>query len=359
MRKKYLICMHPFYWYDVAWNKEVYLCCQGWLNKSVGNAIEQTPKEIWNSEDAKKIRTSVIDGSFKYCNKEHCPFLMNKTYPVKYVYEKEYNNLKKSIESNNTSILPGLLNFGYDKTCNLTCPSCRKEVFVASKTEQDQYVNIANNTLAEFGESAELIYITGSGEPFASKHYFDLLTSNELLKYPKLKVKIHTNAQLCTTERWEKIKHIEDKITILEISIDAASAQTYSLNRKPGNWDVLCKNMEHISELRKTNRIKYLQLDFVVQDNNYSEMIKFVELGKAWNVDTVRFSILNNWETFSEEEYLSRAIHKPEHKNHSKFLEILKDPILDDPIVFCNFKNSYLNKSMKIGKVLKKIKRLL
>jgi hypothetical protein len=335
---KYLICSKPFNWYEVAWNKEAYLCCQGWLNKSAGNAMVQHAKEIWNSADAKKIRTSVIDGSFRYCNAEHCPHLINKTFPVQYVDKQAYNTLKNRIENIGTEEnRPGWLNFSYDQSCNLSCPSCRKEIVIASKNEREQYADLAHETLAAFGENIKELYITGSGDPFASRHFWELLTSNELLKYPQLSMRIHTNGQLCTPKRWDMIRHIEEKISTLEISIDAASAETYALNRTPGHWNVLCENMDFVSALRKANRIKRLQLDFVVQDNNFHEMKKFVEYAKAWNADTVYFSALNNWGTFSAQEYLRRAVHRPNHKNHTNLVEVLKDPAIWNPIVYCGF----------------------
>lgn len=335
---KYLVCTKPFEWYEMAWNKGVYLCCPGWLNKPIANATLDDPENIWASKNAKIIRTSVIDGSFRYCNAEHCPHLINKTFPVKYVNEEEHKALEQRIENiNHDDNKPGYLNFSYDRSCNLSCPSCRNEIVIASKNEREQYRDLASKTLAAFGDKAKELYITGSGDPFSSRHFWELLTGDELTKYPDLAMRIHTNGQLCTPNRWEMIRHVEDKISTLEISVDGASAETYSLNRTPGDWDVLCSNMEFVSELRKANRVKRLQLDFVVQNNNFLEMARFVEYAKSWNADVVYFSVLNNWGTFSNEEYLERAVHNPAHKNHAKLIEVLMDPLIWDPIVYCGF----------------------
>jgi hypothetical protein len=53
---------------------------------------------------------------------------------------------------------------------------------------------------------------------------------------PNLKmIHLHTNAQLWTSKLWETIhEDIRSLITEAEISIDAASSETYSINRRGG-----------------------------------------------------------------------------------------------------------------------------
>ncbi|MES2823531.1 MAG: hypothetical protein V4732_08015 [Pseudomonadota bacterium] len=343
-----LVCVKPFWWYELAWNKQAYLCCPGWLPKSIGNSIDADPLMLWNSAEAIKIRQSVIDGSFEYCSPEFCPHLSNKTYPVKYVENDEYVMLQKQATEPRINLpTPEWLNFSYDQSCNLACPSCRNEISMASKEDRVVYDDLSEVTLKSFSDARHL-YITGSGDPFASRHFWRLLVSDELLKYPDLSLRLHTNGQLCTPARWDRIRHIEHKISTLEISIDAASSQTYSLNRSPGSWEVLCENMDFIASLRNENRISELQLDFVVQNNNWHEMKEFVEVARKWKADTVYFSALSNWGTFSKREYLERAIHKPSHRNFKKLSNLLRDPIFEDPLVYCGFSEEVRKSSSQL-----------
>jgi len=46
------------------------------------------------------------------------------------------------------------------------------------------------------------------------------------------------------------------------------------------------------------------------------EMPDFVSLGKLLGFDTVYFSQLVNWGTYSEEEFRNRAIYLPAHPKH-------------------------------------------
>ena len=58
-------------------NGNVFLC--SWNTKPIGNILKQDLKQIWNSDEAEKIRDSIRDGSFQYCKKTGCPFCENNT----------------------------------------------------------------------------------------------------------------------------------------------------------------------------------------------------------------------------------------------------------------------------------------
>src|SRR5690349_32657 len=85
-----LFCSKPFSWFEVtrgatATEGEVYVCCPSWLPKTIGNLLPSSVAEVWNSEAAVDIRKSILDGSFKYCKEEHCPYLQTQTGPVQQV----------------------------------------------------------------------------------------------------------------------------------------------------------------------------------------------------------------------------------------------------------------------------------
>jgi hypothetical protein len=51
----------------------------------------------------------------------------------------------------------------------------------------------------------------------------------------------------------------------------------------------------------------------VVQQKNFREMPEFVRLGQRIGVDTVYFSQLVNWGTFSDFGLRTRVVHKRDH----------------------------------------------
>lgn len=274
-KSTHLICTKPFEHFEVLGTSNAYptfICCRGWLPKPTGDLTYQSPQEAWHSEEAVKIRRSVTDGSFKYCKREFCPHLNSISGPVKYVDESELAKYQTMVEDGN--IQPKQLNCGYDTSCNLSCPSCRRELMMAKGEEREMIAKLGTSLLDSFGPHLEYIYMTGSGDPFASKHFLGILTGvdDPLKKYPQLKLHLHTNAQLFTPDVWRKMNSSKNRIGIMHVSIDAASETTYHENRRPGHWKTLLENMEFISSLRRADHIGYLIISFVVQKNNYNEM---------------------------------------------------------------------------------------
>jgi hypothetical protein len=169
------------------------------------------------------------------------------------------------------------------------------------------------------------LYITGSGDAFGGPYFFRWLLGLRGEELPRLRgIHLHTNAQLWTPRRWRRLPPgIRAKIRSTEISIDAATAETYALNRRGGKWERLLSNLDFISELRKSGPLEYIKIHMVVQANNFREMPAFVRLGERWGVDSVYFSRLHDWETFEPAEYERRAVHLPSHPEHRAFVELL------------------------------------
>jgi len=147
-------------------------------------------------------------------------------------------------------------------------------------------------------------------------------------------IRLHTNAQLLTPRMWGTIpQDIQQLVESVDISIDAATPETYAVNRRGGSFERLLKNLEYISTLRKSGPLGWVGISMVVQENNFMEMPDFVHLGRRFGFDTVYFSQLVNWGTFSEEEFSNRAIHLPTHPKHPEFVDLLEDGIFDEPLV--------------------------
>ena len=83
----------------------------------------------------------MLDSSFKNCVETECPHLLSKTLTKESVFEKDDLNLlwKKLKVKDNSG--PLVVNFCYDGSCNLSCPSCRTELQMCSP-KSDDYKNI-------------------------------------------------------------------------------------------------------------------------------------------------------------------------------------------------------------------------
>ena len=65
---------------------------------------------------------------------------------------------------------PREINCSYDRSCNLSCPSCRAKVIVESRAK-DRVLRIQKRLTEEALPEARLLYITGSGDPFGSPFF--------------------------------------------------------------------------------------------------------------------------------------------------------------------------------------------
>lgn len=120
---------------------------------------------------------------------------------------------------------------------------------------------------------------------------------------------------------------------MLTVSVDAASKETYRRIRG-GNFDVLRENMKFASELRHNGQLSYFRMNFVVQKENYNEMIDFVQWGKALNVDEVFFTKILNWGTYTSEEFEQVSMMEKDGITPKPELrEVLNHPVMQSDIV--------------------------
>jgi len=326
-------CARPFRNLEIAESGEAYLCCQGWLPTGIGNMWHQSVSSIWNGERAQAIRRSILDDSFRHCSA--CPLLSTVSGCVRYADEVEDPDERSILARGEVSSEgPFHVNLAYDRTCNLSCPSCRTGLVVASGGHFDALEELQRRLLeGDLLERIELLNVTGSGDPFASRLYRGLLRSIDPARYPGLRLRLHTNGLLFTADSWSDLGPVRARVQEVELSIDAASAATYELNRRGGNWMTLTTNLDFIASLRRDGPVGALQFSFVVQANNWREMPAFVEMAMQYRVDRVFFSALRNWNTFGPQEYAQRAVHLPAHPQHAAFIASLTDPRLQRPEV--------------------------
>jgi len=325
-------CPYPFNRVHISQNGEVYVCCEAWLKVSIGNIFNSDFETIWNSDIAQSIRESVFDGGFKFCNKELCPTIVSGSYekgniPAEFkgIYEKRQWKLDFG---------PEHISLNYDNSCNIQCKSCRKNLKMIDKVNAQRLIKFNDFLInSNLFKETKRVLLSGAGEVFASPVYMDFLYKMDEKKFPNLKITIRTNGLLLNPVNWGKIKNAHYAIDEINISIDAATKNTYEQVRYGGKFDKLINNLEFVKKLKNNNHY-ILTTNFVVQWQNFKEMIPFIELAKEFNFDNIMFSQLDNIGTYSSEEYNSLAVHKQDHPQFKELIEIINKPIFKDPIIF-------------------------
>ncbi len=336
---KRLFCSKPFNWFEITGGTsrraDVYLCCNSWISGPAGNLLDQSAAEIWNGEAAQSLRRSILDGSFSQCNASRCPHLNTVTGPVEFADSITDNRMRSVIDQGLTELEwgPQDINCAYDRSCNLSCPTCRPAPFMETD-RAEEFKEIQRGLERDVLPQARSLYITGSGDAFGSPHFNRWLRTMQLDRQADLHIHLHTNAQLWTPKMWRQVPdEVKRAINSAEISIDAARPETYSVNRRGGDFDRLLENLEFIAQLRANEELYHLKFSMVVQLNNFREMPDFVRLGKRFGADTVYFGKLIDWSVFSRPVFLFRSVHRPDHPQHQELLDVLADPVFDDEIV--------------------------
>lgn len=311
------ICTMPFRDLSIYNDKEQYFCCKEWLDVSV-----DFDENGWNGETATQIREEMLNGSFKYCSSTNCPHLstlkkLGRVSTFSPIIKKSEFLEKYKINPKG----PKNVRFTFDAACNLACPSCRRD-FIPNSTDIDiTSENVLDKVYEFYGNDIENVTLSGYGDPFYSNTMMKFLKDVDSTKLPKLKgIHLHTNAILWNQRNWEKIKKSHKFISSAEISIDAATKETYKDVRVGGNWDSLIKNIEFINEIEE---VKNIIVSFVIQTRNYKEMVDFYHLfNKKLNKKNLMFQYhsIQDWGVMNTDEYKKSKIWDKTHPLNSDFL---------------------------------------
>ncbi|MBN2644786.1 MAG: SPASM domain-containing protein [Desulfuromonadaceae bacterium] len=326
-----LLCTHPFNWLEIHGDGSVFVCCPAWLRRPVGNLLQQSLQEIWHGERIVELRKSTTNGSFHHCSPKRCPFLAQALAPNRSI--DDHGNpvttwdeitdprLRQAIEKHQfrPDFGPTILNLCYDPRCNLACPSCRTELVQLTEPEQQRVEELTQRIVDQLAPHVRQLRLSGHGDPFAAPGYRNLLQTVSRQSFPALQtIHLHTNGLLWTPATWHKMAHLHPYVRSAEISIDAATPDTYRLNRG-ADFNRLLQNLGFIQSLGLD-----LLLSFVVQHNNFREMPGFVALANRFGARCY-FSPLINWGSWSQEAYQQRAVHRPQHAEHGELLELLHE----------------------------------
>ncbi|HET9509568.1 MAG TPA: radical SAM protein, partial [Sphingomonas sp.] len=328
------ICLTPFVQADVL-DGTTHLCCASWLQTSIGNMGQSDWQAVWNSDAAQAIRESIHDGSYRYCNKSACPIIQSGGLTPAAELRTRSDFWRDIIDASRTEVSSGpeVVNLAYDRTCNLSCPSCRVERFAADEATRGRYEEMQQRTILPLLKGARTVFVTGSGDPFSSKNFRRLLQQLTPEAYPDLRFQIMTNGMLFTPRQWTDFPSIHRRVAMLKISVDAATGPTHELLRRGARWPVMLENMAFAGRLLADGLIDNFELVFTVQRENYREMGAAIDLARKVGARQVWFGRITNWGTFTEQEYRDKAVFLSGHPEHQAFLAAMADPRLRDPMV--------------------------
>ena len=276
-------CQVPYHMIQIDKDGDVMLCsCEEYMPYVIGNVYKQSIQDIWLGEIASRVRQSVYQGHFTYCNWS-CSFL--------------HNLLPQPAEEPAVPLFPTHIKLDFDLSCNLKCPTCRESVIIEKYNKKiNKQIEIFDE-IKQFAMSNPSHVITlfplTSGEVFASHSGLNFLKS--LIGYSNNNLKIHatTNGTLIRKNH-DLVNQLSNVITNWSVSIDAVTPETYQKVRG-GDWDDLIEGLKIIKNLSP----RYFSVNFCIQEKNYHEIEAFAdwaqELGAL--VSYQRMSDWGHWNT--------------------------------------------------------------
>jgi MoaA/NifB/PqqE/SkfB family radical SAM enzyme len=148
-------------------------------------------------------------------------------------------------------------------------------------------------------------------------------------RYPDIQFHIQSNGILFSRENCDKLG-LTNRLHKAVICAHAATKETYDKMVIDGNFDSVMRNIEWLGGLKKSGKLKYFYLGFVVTALNYREMKDYVLLGRKHGAESYFVELrIENEPTHREEKKL--AITDTRHPEYHKFLKLLRDPLFDSP----------------------------
>lgn len=352
MSEERYYCTRPFEHLEIdKGGKYMFPCCPAMVDRySYGDYSKESYEEIWNGQKAQDMRQSIIDGSFRHCNEDSCPYLQSKTYCVQTLYQIEHSQLPQhgkiiadDIRNKRTVLDHGPLDLQlmYDQSCQLKCPSCRLDVIMAKGVEKERILELQEKVIRDFFPSVKSLFVTGSGDAFASPIFRKLLQTLDEKDCPELEdITLLTNG-LLVKRYWHTFSDfVKSRVRCISVSIDAGSKETYLKNRLGGKWEDLLENLEFLKDLVSSGEIGCITGNMVVQENNYTEIKDFFELMQKYTGKVVLLQILEPdfmfpHGTLGLEQWKKKAVHEKDHPKHQHFLSVIKEDWLEPFIQNC------------------------
>ncbi len=310
------MCHAPFREIETRTNGQVHFCCSAWQPVPIGRLESSTPGGFWNSDRAKEIRRSVLDGDFSHCSRWHCPSIAGRRLPAR-----SETGPRPALQADHS---PKRVILSHDRSCNISCPSCRTKLITLPHKETNRLNDVFDQRLLPLVTKAERIKVTGSGDPFGSRHFRHLLARLTAEPAQGRRIQLHSNGLLANARAWTEL-NLWGHVSSVWISIDAARPETYSVLRRGGDFDILVENLQFLGQLNAAGDIDTLRLDFVVQQANFEEMPGFVDLADAVGADGVYFLRLRNWGHVPPAEFRKQDVCSPDHPQHVALLDVLAD----------------------------------
>ena len=169
--------------------------------------------------------------------------------------------------------------------CNLACPTCPTGTGKVKPLPQMTLARF-DRVLGELAPRLRNLALWNYGEPLLNKAVPDMIAHAK--KAGVGVVKVSSNVHFLDGERGLAL--LRSGLDVLILSVDGASAETYSRFRKDGDFDRVARSVAWLcAEKKRLGLAKpRIELQFIVMRHNEHELPEMRRLAREWGVDRLR-----------------------------------------------------------------------
>ncbi len=347
--QEHRICPVPFVRFNVDSGGSVHCCCDieresppelGLESlQSFGNICDESYLSLWNGDKIMEWRWRVLNNKYEgmcsdACSKKHRILSGSPLFPHKDLVT--WRHVESIVEHGvYMAELPGFVQAKGSRACNLHCRMCRANATTRITDEESKTNGILfAEVLPEYIHSIRVLEIAPAGEVFfhdQANRFLEFLRDYDT---ENLSLRVVTNGILLTPRRVTWLEESDIRFLHLNVSVDAATEETYKKIRLGGKWDVLMRNLAYIKERRQkrcwNNRI-HTTLSFVAQAPNVHEIADFARMARAMGADAVNFQRFGGVHMPSWNFFVSR-----DPVMMSELRRQLRDPVMSEPWVLAD-----------------------
>lgn len=298
-----MFCAFPFDVLTIGPNS-YFSCCPDWMDEKYiyhDKGYLEDPWNIWNSQEFQNLRQSVMKDKCHNCLKV-----------PSYEHKPDHQIIMQRG--------PLRINLGNDFACNLHCWSCRSAPRPSDASEYRS--SVMWHILDTFADMASSISVSANGDPFVSPMHLDLLQ-----RWPyQTDVELFTNG-LLLPRYWDSLAC---NVRWICLSVDATTKKTYEQLRRGAKWEQLLETLQFIRDLPDIE----VQYNMAIQRRNIAEVHDFVRMMEGYGASKIMFTLLREWPHMNHDDFLAASV---VHGDTTAFLALLRDPILQHPLVDYTF----------------------
>jgi wyosine [tRNA(Phe)-imidazoG37] synthetase (radical SAM superfamily) len=328
------VCNRPFETLELGSGGSLNSCCSSWLFEPVGWVRPEGFDSAWSGKAIERQRRDLAAGEYSPCSALLCGYFHDKARGV----ERRFPLYEPADPDRPPTVAPDAplsLHLSNDLSCSLRCPSCRTGPIVANSAEQARIAAEQTPQIVAALPKLKRIWITGSGDPFASRHYRELLALLQTPAHRHIVIDMQTNGVLFDEREWRRFD-FDGRLGVVIVSIDAGARATYETVRAGGDWARLMRNLEFLGAKRSQGHIQRLRLDAVIQACNFREIPAIVEIASAMGFDQCYFSVLTNWGHMSLQAFCESFVFSADHPDFAEFCSIYDEFRADERIDWGN-----------------------